>query len=207
MTDVMNGLHRVTKRDVKDAVNTLVAAFYDYPEPVFLMPDPVLRRKQLPGIYGSVVKGTLDIGEVWATSPSMEGVLVWTQGDGRRPVWKHGFSVNWLLMNLRHRSPPEGKREAYFSYVTGVRERLMPGRYWYLQMVGVAPALQGRGYGSRLLKPLLARAEQESLPVYLETQLESNVQLYERYGFNIEDDSFVPGTGIRSWAMVRKSGR
>jgi len=141
---------------------------------------------------------------VYATSQKMEGVAVWAPGNGTQEVWKHGFSLFWLLMNLR-RSSSGDSREAYFAHVTGVRERLMPGRYWYLQMVGVLPELQHKGYGSKLIKPLLSRAERENLPVYLETQLESNATLYEHYGFKVEDSSVIPGTKVRSWAMVKRN--
>ena len=200
---IMNGLFRVTKHEIKAATATLVQAFFEYPEPVFLMPDPEKRRKQMPRIYDSIMKGALSIGEIWAASPEMEGVAVWAPGNGSRPVWKHGFSFFWLLMNLRVGSTASGSREAYFAHVTEVRERLMPGNYWYLQMVGVKPAMQGKGCGSSLLRPMLARATRENLPVYLETQSESTVPLYEHFGFTVADDSLVIGTNIRSWAMIK----
>lgn len=57
--------------------------------------------------------------------------------------------------------------------------------HWYLSMLGVDPACQGRGYGSALLKAGLARADADGLPAYLESSNPRNVPLYERFGFEV----------------------
>lgn len=57
--------------------------------------------------------------------------------------------------------------------------------HWYLSMLGVDPAVQGKGYGSALLKAGLARADAEGLPAYLESSNPKNVPLYERFGFEV----------------------
>ncbi|MDQ0466581.1 ribosomal protein S18 acetylase RimI-like enzyme [Caulobacter ginsengisoli] len=55
--------------------------------------------------------------------------------------------------------------------------------HWYLSMLGVDPARQGRGLGSALLKAGLARCDADGLPAYLESSNPKNVPLYERFGF------------------------
>ncbi len=57
--------------------------------------------------------------------------------------------------------------------------------HWYLSMLGVDPACQGRGLGSALLKAGLARCDAEGLPAYLESSNPKNVPLYERFGFEV----------------------
>lgn len=57
--------------------------------------------------------------------------------------------------------------------------------HWYLSMVGVDPARQGRGHGSALLKAGLARCDADGLPAYLESSNPKNVPLYERFGFEV----------------------
>jgi ribosomal protein S18 acetylase RimI-like enzyme len=57
--------------------------------------------------------------------------------------------------------------------------------HWYLPMIGVDPAHQGRGLGSALLKAALARCDAEGLPAYLESSSPKNVPLYERHGFEV----------------------
>lgn len=57
--------------------------------------------------------------------------------------------------------------------------------HWYLAMIGVDPARQGRGLGSALLKAGLARCDADGLIAYLESSHPRNVPLYERFGFEV----------------------
>ncbi len=70
-------------------------------------------------------------------------------------------------------------------------------------VIGVAPVSQGQGYASKLLKPMLARLDEEGLPCYLETQKEKNVTLYQHFGFNVVEEFTFPSTTLTTWAMLR----
>ena len=59
------------------------------------------------------------------------------------------------------------------------------GPCWYLPLIGVDPAHQGRGCGSALLKYALARCDRDGVPAYLESSNPRNVTLYLRHGFEI----------------------
>lgn len=56
---------------------------------------------------------------------------------------------------------------------------------WYLPLIGVDPACQGRGFGSALLRYALDRCDREGSPAYLESSNPRNVPLYQRHGFEI----------------------
>jgi ribosomal protein S18 acetylase RimI-like enzyme len=74
-----------------------------------------------------------------------------------------------------------------FEEVTSVFERM--GAYhpaephWYLPMIGVDPAHQGRGYGSALLQHGLLQCDKAHVPAYLESSNPANVPLYARHDF------------------------
>jgi predicted acetyltransferase len=55
------------------------------------------------------------------------------------------------------------------------------------------------GYVSKLIKPMLKRINEEGFPVYLETQNEKNVPLYEHYGFEVVEATTYPNTDIGLW--------
>ncbi|HEX2052775.1 MAG TPA: GNAT family N-acetyltransferase [Actinomycetota bacterium] len=57
--------------------------------------------------------------------------------------------------------------------------------HWSLEALGIRPEAQRRGLGSRLLQPVLERADSEGLPCYLETSDPANVAFYERFGFEV----------------------
>ncbi|MCW3783413.1 GNAT family N-acetyltransferase [Defluviimonas salinarum] len=57
--------------------------------------------------------------------------------------------------------------------------------HWYIPLIGVDPALQGRGYGSRLTRHGLAACDRDRQLVYLEATSLNNRQFYERHGFRV----------------------
>jgi GNAT superfamily N-acetyltransferase len=76
-----------------------------------------------------------------------------------------------------------------------------PSNYHYLTQVGVRPELHGRGYGRWLVKDALAAAQGDptSAGVALDTENETNVPRYERWGFR--ETSVVKLGEIRAHAM------
>jgi hypothetical protein len=55
----------------------------------------------------------------------------------------------------------------------------------YLWFIGVEPLYQNSGIGSDLLKEIIANANNNNLPVYLETSTLKNLPWYEQFGFEI----------------------
>ena len=75
--------------------------------------------------------------------------------------------------------------------------------HWYLAMIGVDPARQGRGYGSAILKESVRRCDEDGVIAYLESSNPKNVPLYERYGFEVM--GFVqPGDFPGIYPMIRQ---
>ncbi|MEZ5889947.1 MAG: GNAT family N-acetyltransferase [Xanthobacteraceae bacterium] len=55
--------------------------------------------------------------------------------------------------------------------------------HWYLPLIGVDPAHQGKGHGDALMAHALARCDRERMPAYLESTNPRNMSLYLRHGF------------------------
>ena len=55
-----------------------------------------------------------------------------------------------------------------------------------------------------MLQPMLARADDEQMPVYLETHNLQNVALYERRRFSVVGEGCVPGSRVPVFAMLRR---
>jgi GNAT superfamily N-acetyltransferase len=75
---------------------------------------------------------------------------------------------------------------------------------YYLAVLGVEPELQGRGFGSALMQPVLARCDRERIPAYLESSKRRNVVLYERHGFRVVEELRLPKDGPPIWRMWRE---
>ncbi|MCA9618829.1 MAG: GNAT family N-acetyltransferase [Myxococcales bacterium] len=77
--------------------------------------------------------------------------------------------------------------------------------YTHVHMMAVAPELQGRGVGSRLLAERMSWMDGRR-PAILTTHLEQNVVFYERHGFEVlSEETLRPpgGATYRVWSMRR----
>ena len=77
------------------------------------------------------------------------------------------------------------------------------GEYWFLPLIGVDPACQGRGYGSALLAHALQQCDEQQLPAYLDSSNPRNISLYQRHGFEILATLQV-GTSPQLVSMLRE---
>jgi ribosomal protein S18 acetylase RimI-like enzyme len=76
----------------------------------------------------------------------------------------------------------------------------------YLWFLGVAPAAQGRGVGSALLRAAGARLDAAGLPAYLETTTPRNVALYKRHGYEVISEHRARADAPPMWSMWREPG-
>jgi len=74
----------------------------------------------------------------------------------------------------------------------------------YLWFLGVAPAAQGRGVGSALLRAASARLDAAGTPAYLETGTTRNVALYQRHGFKVLSEHKARPDAPTMWSMWRE---
>lgn len=74
---------------------------------------------------------------------------------------------------------------------------------WYLPLIAVDPAYQGRGLGSALMKHALSICDETNTPAYLESSNPQNMSLYERHGFKTMGQIQV-GTSPPVHPMIRE---
>jgi len=86
-------------------------------------------------------------------------------------------------------------------FETEIKKRWPKEPHWYLAVLSVSPEAQGRGHGSALLEPGLAKADEQGVGAYLETQRERNVGFYERFGFELVEKIEIEGLPL--WLMWR----
>lgn len=75
--------------------------------------------------------------------------------------------------------------------------------HWYLTLMGVDPALQGRGLGAALLGLALEICDRDRLPAYLEATSPRSRDLYLRHGFEVAG-TIQAGTSPPLWPMLRE---
>ena len=198
-------LLRLDRPCIKLAAGMLTRAFWNYPISTYAYPDELVREKRLPYFFQYILYYCIKYGEVYATSPEIEGVAAWLASDNfPMTIRKLLRSIPLpLLFKLDRKSMQQMK--SFSDYIDAVHKRLTPFQHWFLQTIGVDPAYQGKGYASKLLRPMLVRIDKESLPCYLETIDAQDVPLYEHFGFKVIDESTVPETSLTNWAMLREA--
>ena len=194
---------RLDARQVKAASELLGRAFMKDPMWEYLAPGLARRARVLPPSFGITVRYSLRYGEVY-TTPALDGVACWLTPGATSPSLSqlirlsiHGAPLELGLMGLLHYTAVE-------NYTGEIHKRTLPGRHWYLWVIGVEPARQGQGIGAMLIQPVLARADAGSLPCYLETMNEANVPFYQKHGFKVVSEGEVPRHRLRVWAMLRE---
>jgi len=74
--------------------------------------------------------------------------------------------------------------------------------HWYLAVLGVAPSLQNRGLGGRLLDELFRAVEADPRSIHLESDRDASVRFYRSRGFEIVDE--LEPLGITCWCLRRE---
>jgi GNAT superfamily N-acetyltransferase len=83
-------------------------------------------------------------------------------------------------------------------------ELLVSPDAWYLTIVGVHPAAQGRGIGARLLRPTLAEASKAGAYAFLETFSPRSLVFYEHVGF-VPVAEFIEPTTAAQYVLMRRT--
>ena len=206
METELSSLLRLDKSDIRPATAVLVRAFQNYPLLQYYCPDPSRGNKLARYMCSISLYFGFRFGEVYAISSNLEAIAAWL------PSKYYPMSV-WNVLRAVPLSDLFGiatsggmKMKAMGQYVDRVHKRLAPFDHWYLLLLGTDPDIQGKGYASRLVRPMLARIDREKLPCYLETNLEADVSIYRHFGFRVLEESPIPGTPIKNWAMLRNVG-
>ena len=169
----------------------------------YMFPDEDERRRLGPWHFTAFIRYGYLFGEVYTTIGSPAGTAVWFRpGETEMPA-------NRIEQAGLDRAPDVLGTAAWarFISVTDYVERLhpkeMPEPHWYLPLLGVDPALQGKGAGSALLRVILDRADTDGLHAYLWTAKARNVPFYQKHGFEVLTEGVEPVSGIRFWTMGR----
>ena len=189
---------QLTADDSREAGAALARAFMDEPILVAGFRDQALLERYLPLRFAAVVRYGCRFGEVWAVDSgdrSIAGAAVWI----REPAPER---TPELTIELGYpQGEPEGDAAmARCIAIAAAAEaplQEMPAPWRYLAVIGVEPALQGRGLGRALLERVLDDAAAAGEVLGLFTDRAVNVPFYERAGMELvwsgsSEDGSVP---------------
>ena len=196
---LISDLYKLQKKDIKKAADVLVDAYSEDPMMEIVFKEEDDRSIQ----FEIMLKFCMKYGDVFSPSDNLEGVMAILPHDkGDMTVWRiirsGGFFQSFKLFKLRKMMAQTIK------VIEETKKNLDIGPYIYLFVIGVSQEFQGKGFGGKLLRAIVEKAEIERKAMYLETQNEKNVSLYEKYGFHVIEKKDLPDPmNLPFWFMVR----
>jgi ribosomal protein S18 acetylase RimI-like enzyme len=186
---------RLARPDELAAIaDVLTAAFHDDPVWRYLVPTDAQWRS-VPYVFRHAVHHHLGR-SVWV-SDERQAVAVWSAPGFRVSTWRDLPAAPRSAAVFRRRSL-DGLR-----FQSAMRKHRPTEPHWYLGILGTHPDHQGRGFGSAVLLPGLARCDAEGISAYLESSKEANIPFYERHGFRVLDELRPVPAAPPIWKMSR----
>jgi ribosomal protein S18 acetylase RimI-like enzyme len=197
--------------DRGDEVAALMGrAFQNDPLFVRACPDPSERARWLPWLFRwSTWKGLL-FGQILGTAGQLDGVVA-TIGPGGGDFSEEQLARSGYGQGREAVGPTVWDRSGAvvndaFEPADAALHRAVSEPHWYLDVIAVDPAQQGRGIGGTLLRAVSARADADGMPVVLLTYQPANLPLYQVHGYAVVCQGTAPGSGLPWWGMRRDPG-
>lgn len=165
-----------SESDQQAVIGVITLAFSGDPMARWAFPDPATYLAAMP----EVARAFGGNGFAHGTAHLVDGGLaaaMWL------PPGVHPDSDRLAALTEEH--VPEGRLGDMMQVFEQMEAYHPADPCWYLPLIGVDPACQGRGFGSALLRYALDRCDREGSPAYLESSNPRNVPLYQRHGFEI----------------------
>jgi ribosomal protein S18 acetylase RimI-like enzyme len=176
----------LSRREVTEAGVVAGRAFADGPFFRFLFPDDEQRIHSLRIIHRTVFRHP-GPGAVLRTARDSQhrivGLALWIP-TGRYPLSAMS-QMSQLPGSLRAFYRRRGALRIGVAYSRATAPLHPKEPHWFLWVLMTDPLHQGRGIGSALMVDGLTRVDAEGVGAYLETNNETNVAFYERFGFTL----------------------
>src|SRR5919107_898411 len=167
------------REDVDALTGVLTRAFHDDPVTRWVYASDARRPHWSQRFFRWELERLLPQDVAWTTD-DRAGAALWALPDQWRESPRETLQLfRATLLGVVPRLP------RVLRGLTQVEQRHPAERHLYLAILGVDPARQGEGLGSRLIRPGLELCDREGLPAYLETGKEENLAFYARHGFTV----------------------
>jgi GNAT superfamily N-acetyltransferase len=191
-------VRKASAGDVPALARALARAFFEDPVFAWLLPDVSDRLQRAERGFAFYLAKVYMPHEECYTTDALAGGALWLPPG----TWHLGPLAQLRL--LPGMIAATGSRLPRILRATATIESKHPtAAHYYLPFVGLEPAMQGKGVGTALMRPILDRCDREGVPAYLEASTPRNRACYLRLGFEVTEEFSFPSGGPPSWRMWR----
>jgi GNAT superfamily N-acetyltransferase len=164
------------------AVATIVDAFQADPVWSWMFPDPGRRAEQHATVFGLYVDSSMPRDAVWMTDENGSAVAVFTPpGEAELSEEAEAKLKPFVAESLGDHAP------AVLETMERFEAAIPQDRpFYYLSFLGTRSDRRGGGIGMGLLAEIVAQADRDGQPFYLESTNPDNNRRYERLGFEAQ---------------------
>jgi ribosomal protein S18 acetylase RimI-like enzyme len=199
----MDDSRQLTLSDAEEAAKVIAQAFVEDPLTSFMLPIKATRVKTLLKFFRVYAEINIKAGRGFGVGEPLQGVAFWKFPSQE----SMSISVKSLgkLLPLLFTMYPIGyfRARKIIDQIDALHAKHALEPHFYLDNLGVLAAARGQGLSSKLIRPFMQKADEQKVVAYTDTVTKTNVPLYEHFGFQCVEESFIKETGITVYAMKR----
>ena len=197
---------RIRTAQIELLGTVLTRAFYDNPAVTYVLPDKSTRQLALSWFFNSVaIRTSRFCGEIYTTR-NVEGGALWICPGAELTLAKVAEAeISDLPVKLNRSTITRWINVS--SYLESARRQLADKQHWHLVAAGTEPSINGTMIRRTLLAPVLAMADWDLSPCYVETFDEKDLPFYREIGFEIAGAGRISDGGPSFWTLVRQPQR
>lgn len=164
----------------KKAIDILFNSFQDNKSVNYLIPQLADKQNRIKALMGYSFEVCSLFGKVYISDDDRACALV-SFPERKKTNIKSLIAEIFLIFN----SIGFGNIAKAIQREKAISKHYPKENIYYLWFIGVSPAFQGQGIGEKLMRKILADADQMHRAIYLETSTLKNIPWYQKFGFEV----------------------
>jgi GNAT superfamily N-acetyltransferase len=204
MQDARNSNYRsLTISDLEPMAQVLAQSFEEDPLVAFILPNQKTRVKTVSKFFRAMGRINIQNNMAFGVSEPLEGVAIWNFPNQPKIPAPPKDLLTFIPLLLSSYPFGAQRARALFQQNEAMHKKYASEPHFYLDNLGVLPSARGKGLSSRLIRPFLEMADSQKVIAYTETVTRANVPLYEHFGFQCVEESYIPGMSLTLFALLR----
>ena len=196
-----NGLYIVKKTDFETLANVAGSAYENYPLHMYVYNGKYDLESTKQTIRVNLYS-MFDVGIIYADSEELNGFVIllppgYTGIKTLSFIWNGGFKIIYNAGITAFK-----KMVDFESFAMDLKKKYTNHEDWYVYNLCVDKKAQGKKIASKLMKPIINYFITNKKICYLETNADSNVPIYEHFGFKVLEKTMVPNSNAPHYAML-----